>query len=67
LAYFLKAKLVHSIVGSPNLLSFEQCTQVIYHFDVNKGSFMFVDRDNLDKPTAFFANLFANSLYGWNG
>lgn len=46
LAYFLKAQLVHSIIGSAKLLAF--CEQVIVDFDMKTEKFSFIDKEDMN-------------------
>ena len=68
LAQFFKEELVNVIFGSPKLLSFKHIAQAIVDFDIQKGTFTFVDRNDLklEKECETIADYFvlAGGMYG---
>ena len=47
LAQFFKEELVNVVFGSPKLLSYKHIAQAIVDFHIQKGTFTFVDRNDL--------------------
>jgi len=58
LVQFQLDKLVNVVFGSAKLLCFDKIDQAIVDFDINKGTFTFIDRKDLDKNIEDLANYF---------